>query len=98
MHGASLVDVIKRALCTGEGLWAASRQGGALWSEFVQDCRLVSSAESSQRGALVITGGSRGIGAATALLAAQRGYAVCLNYRTQRAAAESVVRDITAAG
>jgi hypothetical protein len=33
----------------------------------------VSSAESSQRGALLITGGSRGIGAATALLAAQRG-------------------------
>jgi NAD(P)-dependent dehydrogenase (short-subunit alcohol dehydrogenase family) len=58
----------------------------------------MSSAESSPRGALMITGGSRGIGAATALLAAQRGYAVCLNYRTHRAAAEGVVREIEIAG
>lgn len=29
---------------------------------------------------LLVTGASRGIGAATALLAAERGYAVCVNY------------------
>jgi len=46
----------------------------------------------------VITGGSRGIGAATARLAARRGYAVCVNYRADEAAAEQVVAQITAAG
>jgi NAD(P)-dependent dehydrogenase (short-subunit alcohol dehydrogenase family) len=46
----------------------------------------------------VITGGGRGIGAATARLAAQRGYAVCLCYRQQRAAAEAVAREIEEAG
>ena len=47
---------------------------------------------------LIITGGSRGIGAATARLAAQRGYAVCVNYRSNRAAAEAAVADIERAG
>jgi NAD(P)-dependent dehydrogenase (short-subunit alcohol dehydrogenase family) len=47
---------------------------------------------------VVITGGSRGIGAATARLAGSRGYAVCVNYRQNRAAAEHVVRDIEAGG
>jgi NAD(P)-dependent dehydrogenase (short-subunit alcohol dehydrogenase family) len=46
----------------------------------------------------VITGASRGIGAATARLAATRGYAVCVNYRADRAAAEQVVSDIGAQG
>ena len=39
----------------------------------------------------LITGASRGIGAATARLAAQRGYAVCVNYRQNRTAADAVV-------
>jgi NAD(P)-dependent dehydrogenase (short-subunit alcohol dehydrogenase family) len=43
---------------------------------------------------LLVTGGSRGIGAATARLAAQRGYAVCINYLQDRAAAEAVVAAI----
>jgi NAD(P)-dependent dehydrogenase (short-subunit alcohol dehydrogenase family) len=47
---------------------------------------------------LLVTGGSRGIGAATARLAAQRGYAVCVNYLGNRAAAEAVVADIGRAG
>ena len=47
---------------------------------------------------LIVTGGSRGIGAATARLAAQRGYAVCVNYRKNQAAAEAVVAEIEAAG
>jgi len=46
----------------------------------------------------VITGASRGIGAATARLAAARGYAVGINYRTNGGAAEKVVGDIEAAG
>src|SRR6478609_7911346 len=47
---------------------------------------------------VLITGGSRGIGAATAKLAAERGYAVCVNYRAKQEAAEHVVRDIITAG
>ncbi|MDH3683381.1 MAG: SDR family oxidoreductase [Acidimicrobiia bacterium] len=43
-------------------------------------------------GSLVITGGSRGIGAATALLAADHGYDVCVNYRSNAAAADDVVQ------
>ncbi|MEO8677775.1 MAG: SDR family oxidoreductase [Vicinamibacterales bacterium] len=45
---------------------------------------------------LIVTGGSRGIGAATAILAAQRGYAVCVNYRVNQQAAERVVNTIKA--
>ena len=40
---------------------------------------------------LIVTGGGRGIGAATARLAAERGYAVCVNYRSDAAAAAQVV-------
>jgi NAD(P)-dependent dehydrogenase (short-subunit alcohol dehydrogenase family) len=47
---------------------------------------------------MLITGASRGIGAATARLAAARGFFVCVNYRERRAAAESVVQDIEQAG
>jgi NAD(P)-dependent dehydrogenase (short-subunit alcohol dehydrogenase family) len=47
---------------------------------------------------LVITGASRGIGAATARLAGARGWAVAVNYNTKPDKAEAVVRDITAAG
>jgi len=43
---------------------------------------------------LVVTGGGRGIGAETARLAAQRGYAVAVNYRENRAAAESLVKTL----
>jgi len=47
---------------------------------------------------MIVTGGSRGIGAATAKLAATRGYAVCVNYLSNRTAADAVVEEITAAG
>jgi len=47
---------------------------------------------------ILITGGGRGIGAATARLAADRGYAVCVNYRANHAAANAVVSDIIARG
>jgi NAD(P)-dependent dehydrogenase (short-subunit alcohol dehydrogenase family) len=43
---------------------------------------------------IVITGASRGIGAATARLAGARGYAVCINYLQNREAADAVVADI----
>ncbi len=47
---------------------------------------------------LVVTGASRGIGAATARLAAARGYDVCVNYRSNKDAASRVVSDVEAAG
>jgi NAD(P)-dependent dehydrogenase (short-subunit alcohol dehydrogenase family) len=47
---------------------------------------------------LLVTGGSRGIGAAIARLGAARGYAVAVNYRSRRDAADGVVADIAAAG
>jgi NAD(P)-dependent dehydrogenase (short-subunit alcohol dehydrogenase family) len=47
---------------------------------------------------LMVTGGGRGIGAAVARLAAQRGYAVCVNYRRDHEAAEAVAADIRGGG
>ncbi len=47
---------------------------------------------------ILITGGSRGIGAATAHLAAKQGYTVCITYRSNRELATSVVAEITSAG
>ncbi|MEM8878916.1 MAG: SDR family oxidoreductase [Pseudomonadota bacterium] len=50
------------------------------------------------QGIAVITGGSRGIGAATAKLAAEAGWQVCVNYAASKSAAHEVVRDIEADG
>ena len=47
---------------------------------------------------LIVTGGSRGIGAAVSRLAAKHGFAITVNYAEDRAAAEAVVREITASG
>ncbi len=47
---------------------------------------------------MLVTGGSRGIGAATARLAAARGYDVAINYVTRAEAAHAVVNDIASAG
>ncbi len=49
-------------------------------------------------GILIVTGGSRGIGAETARLGAAAGYAVCVNYYVNRSAADAVVAGITSAG
>lgn len=47
---------------------------------------------------LLVTGGSRGIGAATCLLAARQGWAVAVNYSANSLAADEVVREVRAAG
>ncbi|MGA3037888.1 MAG: glucose 1-dehydrogenase [Vulcanimicrobiaceae bacterium] len=47
---------------------------------------------------LIVTGGSRGIGAAVAKLAAKHGFAITVNYAEDRGAAETVVREISASG
>ena len=47
---------------------------------------------------VVITGASRGIGAATARLAAERGHDVCVNFRANEAAAGAIVAEVLALG
>ena len=47
---------------------------------------------------LVVTGGSRGIGAATAILGGRKGYAVAVNYNASPDRAEAVCEEIRAAG
>lgn len=47
---------------------------------------------------ILVTGSSRGIGAATALLASRRGYAVCINYLGNAQAAEQLRAQIAGAG
>ena len=47
---------------------------------------------------MIVTGGSRGIGAATAILGAKAGYAVVVNYASNREAADKVVAAIAADG
>ena len=47
---------------------------------------------------MLITGASRGIGAATARLAAAEGYALCLNYRQRQDAMDALVKELRVAG
>jgi NAD(P)-dependent dehydrogenase (short-subunit alcohol dehydrogenase family) len=50
------------------------------------------------RGTMIVTGGGRGIGAATARLAARSGWAVAIVYRDRTADADAVLADIAATG
>ena len=52
----------------------------------------------SQAPLILITGGSRGVGAATARLAAQRGYDVAISYVSNESAAQTVVADVQLLG
>jgi len=54
--------------------------------------------DGSMRPVMLVTGGGRGIGAATARLGARRGYAVCVNYLRDGESAESVVGEIEREG
>ena len=59
---------------------------------------MIGSVATKEAGVLVVTGGSRGIGAATALLAPKRGYAVVVNYMGSKDSADRVVAEIASAG
>ena len=50
------------------------------------------------RKVIIITGASRGIGAATAKLAAARGYSVCVNFLQNQSAADAIVEEIQTKG
>jgi len=52
----------------------------------------------NDRGAVIVTGASRGIGAAIARLVGANGFPVAINFLTNRAAAEQVVREIASGG
>lgn len=54
--------------------------------------------ERSQKPVILITGGGRGIGAATAILAAEQGYDVVLSYIAGEASASAVVAQVEAKG
>lgn len=55
-------------------------------------------ATEASAGVLLVTGAGRGIGAATAWLAAQRGYAVCINYLREQHAANALAQRIVDSG
>jgi NAD(P)-dependent dehydrogenase (short-subunit alcohol dehydrogenase family) len=55
-------------------------------------------AANSELGALIVTGASRGIGAAIARLAGERGFSVAVNFATGKAEAEAVAQQIVSAG
>lgn len=59
---------------------------------------LVNPSQKLHMNIVIITGGSRGIGASTALECARRGLGVILTYNSQQAKADSVVRQIAEAG
>jgi NAD(P)-dependent dehydrogenase (short-subunit alcohol dehydrogenase family) len=78
-------------------MWASSNPlqivtAGPLWqpTDEAKDVRM--------RNIVLVTGASRGIGAATALLAARQGWAVAVNYSRQAQAAEEVVQQILSEG
>jgi len=55
-------------------------------------------ATNSELGTLIVTGASRGIGAAIARLAGERGFSVAVNFATGKAEAEAVAQQIVSAG
>jgi NAD(P)-dependent dehydrogenase (short-subunit alcohol dehydrogenase family) len=54
--------------------------------------------EQASNGTLIVTGGSRGIGAAIAKLAGERGFSVAVNFATGEAEATAIVEEIISAG
>lgn len=54
--------------------------------------------ENTLKKVVIVTGGSRGIGAATSIQLANNGYSVCVNYKQQSSRAEKVVSNIVANG
>ena len=47
---------------------------------------------------ILITGGGKGIGAATSIMAAEKGYSICLTYKDDKKSAELVANKINSSG
>jgi NAD(P)-dependent dehydrogenase (short-subunit alcohol dehydrogenase family) len=82
----TVVDALARDGCAGKGPVVYRRAVAAL------------SLSIAMSPVVLVTGGSRGIGAATALLAARHGFSVAVNYQHNAAAANGVVNAIHSAG
>jgi len=76
--------------------WLERRSNLRLYA--MQALPVESMADKEQLGTLIVTGASRGIGAAVARLAGERGYAVAVNFATNEADAKKVVDAIMAGG
>jgi NAD(P)-dependent dehydrogenase (short-subunit alcohol dehydrogenase family) len=72
--------------------------GGASLQESRNAAQMATMLPMNPNRLLLITGGSRGIGAATARLAADQGWDVAINYARDEAAAEAVAADVRARG
>src|SRR5204863_951793 len=88
------------AMSSSAAAWSNPAPGRPCWrtptcSAPISDCRAVNM---SQIQIVIVTGGSRGIGAATARLLGRDKAAVVVNYRSAKAQADAVVRDIEASG
>ena len=79
----------------GAPVAVSSRRGGL---DLREAAGVAAGAEGDMERVAIITGGGRGIGAATARLAGARGYAVCVNYQRNETAAREVADAITGAG
>jgi hypothetical protein len=79
-----------RGICWHAGLTVPRRERTPVQTEALP--------EEPMSKVVVITGGSRGIGAGTSRLAAGRGYAVCVNHVRNGAAADQVLADCRRAG
>ena len=74
------------------------QQTAALSTQNLFQCAILAGDPDFMDKIALITGASRGIGAATALLTARQGWAVAVNYQGNQAAADAVVQQIRAAG
>src|SRR5205814_8311319 len=88
------------AMSSSAAAWSNPAPGRPCWrtptcSAPISDCRTMNMSQSQ---IVIVTGGSRGIGAATARLLGRGKAAVVVNYRNARAEADAVVNDIKASG
>ncbi len=88
--------------CLGDGGLASSMPDWRL-SDVDDEGKASNNVEPNKRGAkamavLIVTGGSRGIGAEISRLAGARGWSVCVNYAAAEDAAKAVVGEIEGAG
>lgn len=89
-----LQQLLRRSLVVVLSILFSTRSTTTSWALSSSSSSSVDSSVASNNNKLVlVTGGSRGIGRATCLLLAEKGYNVALNYCQDEAAAKSVVEE-----